>query len=377
MDREITTMLTAEQVRRIRSLDDLVEVFAVDLDVWEVSEYKINSWEQHSVQKGVVPLYQAKARLVRRETPWAEAAREVWDDFIRDAREHAPLPTRIERPRLLSPGGNPTLAVLAINDPHLGMLAWGKETGAAPQDLDIAVEDYGAAVAALLPFARFYPTARILHIVGNDMQHADTAAATGRRGGATTAGTAQDMDTRLAKIFTAARRSAVAAIDAALSIAPVDVVVVPGNHDHEQSYRLGETLSAWYRNMPEVNIQFSPNKRQFYRYGSNVFMLTHGEEYQRQRDNLPTIFATECPPELWVGAEHREILTGHNHRLLEGRYHPTSEVSETRGIRTRSLPGLTSTDAWHHENGYRHRRAATVLMYRQSGGVAGYHEHNP
>lgn len=375
-ERELTAQLTAEQVKRIRSLDDLLAVFAVDTEVWDVAEYKVNSWEQHSVSKGVVPLYQAKARLVRKLTPWAEASREIWDALLVDAARYAP-PAPVPMPSSLSHAGDPTLAVLAINDPHFGMLAWGKETGAAPQDLDIAVEDYGAAVAALLPFARFYPTARILHTLGNDMQHADTAAANGRRGGATTAGTPQDMDTRLAKIFTAARRSAVAAIDAALSIAPVDAVIVPGNHDQEQSYRLGEVLAAWYRNTPNVRIQFSPNKRQFYRYGANVFMLTHGEEYQRQRDNLPTIFATECPPELWVGAEHREILTGHNHRLLEGRYHPTSEVSESRGIRTRSLPGLTSTDAWHHENGYRHRRAATILHYRASGGIAGLHEHNP
>ena len=61
---------------------------------------------------------------------------------------------------------------------------------------------------------------------------------------------------------------------------------------------------------------------------------------------------------------------------MEGGYYPTAEVNETRAIRTRSLPGFTATDGWHHEQGYQHRRSATCLIYRKSGGIAGLHEIN-
>lgn len=142
-------------------------------------------------------------------------------------------------------------------------------------------------------------------------------------------------------------------------------------------FKLGEVLEAWYRHDPEVQVLNTPMKRKYYGWGRNVWMFTHGEELRRQRDNLALIFATECPPLIWTAGDRcREVITGHNHVNLQGKYHPTSEVSETRAIRVRSLPALTAEDSWHYEEGYKHRRSGTALVYRQSGGVLGIHEFN-
>lgn len=369
--------LSAKSFRNVRTLDDLVEFFDVDLAVWEIQSFNVggSEWDQSVKDGTVAQSVKIRATFVRKKTVEDDQAREALEQAAMDMMVWSPVYEPVERTHSLG-AGEGFLFELALHDPHFGMLAWGAEVGGASQDLKIITREYGEAVENLLAYARLYNTERILYILGQDMQHVNQTGLH-QKGGATAKGTAQDIDGRIAKIFTAIREAAVKGIDRARLIAPVDVMVVPGNHDPDESYKLGEVISAWYRLDPEVNVIYSPNKRLYYGFGRNVFMMTHGEEYKRKRDSLPLIMATECPPELWVAGDVcREIHTGHNHINMEGAYHPTSEVNETRAIRTRSLPGFTATDGWHHEQGYRHRRSATALIYRKSGGIAGLHEVN-
>jgi len=309
--------------------------------------------------------------------PRMEEAHDAIATAIQDMKKHAP--TYLPPPAAINLGGDTDegfLFELSVFDPHFGMLAWKHEVGES-YDLDIAAEDYADAVGHLLGYARLYNTQRILYIVGNDMGHVNSIMPGGKNA-VTRAGTPQDVDGRMAKIFTTIRRAAVMGIDQARLIAPVDVLVVEGNHDPDEMYKLGEVLNAWYRNDDQVNIIYSPMKRKWYNYGRNTFMFTHGEEIRRKRDPLPLIMATECPADIWIASEGgcREIHTGHNHIRLQGGYYPTAEVDESRAIVTRSLPGLVSTDKWHSDQGYKHRRGATALVYRHSGGIAGLHEFN-
>jgi hypothetical protein len=328
-------------------------------------------------------LYQVRATLTPNIQQQVDLGRVLIEQCVEDMKTHAPrYAPPLGKQHKLVDLAEPTLMEIAIFDPHIGMLAWGKEVG-APYDTDIAVRDYGLAADKLLSYHVHYNVDRVLFLVGNDLLHVDGLAQSvggGARGGATSAGTPQDIDTRLPRMFTAARRAVVAAIDKARLIAPVDVLVVPGNHDEQSMYRMGEVLNAWYRLDERVSVIYGPNRRKYYGYPEhkprNALMFVHGEDYRRQRDNLPLQFATECPPELWVHSTHREIHTGHNHIKMEGRYTPTSGVDETRGIRTRSLPGLTPEDSWHYKEGYKHRRTASVLFFRASGGVEGLHEFN-
>lgn len=321
----------------------------------------------------------AKSVYVRRtrpiEDPTEEAVKLIWEDMVEDIAglrraDPDPLPNRPP----LDYNAEQHMLEVAVFDPHIGMLAWGKECG-LPYDTDIASRDYSAAVEHALQHASMYNVERILFIVGNDLFHVD-ALGEFARGGATTKGTPQDIDSRLAKLFVAVERVVIEGIDKAREIAPVDVLVVPGNHDRETCFRFSRVLSAWYRHDDEVTILAEPRKRHYYQYGNNALMFTHGEEYKRKREPLPLIFATECPPEIWASTQHREVHTGHNHIAMAGGYAPTGTLDETRAIRTRSLPGLTPADSWHTDEGYKHIRTGTALVWRRSGGLAGLHEFN-
>lgn len=357
--------------RRIQSLEDLCEVLQVDQEKWKVvSRMRGSAWEQHSTKKGIVTLFQVRADFIRNWDAELRAAEAAVAEMMEDAAGWAPTYPPIERPEFLD--SEACCFMLNIYDPHLGMLAWGDEVG-EDQDLKIAARDYSRAVGFLLGFARLYKVEVLEYVVGHDFLHVDSLAQ-GARGGQTAAGTPQDIDSRLAKMFTTGRRALVSGIDLARQIAPVRVRVVPGNHDRQQMYRMGEVLAAWYRKCEDVEVIYSPMRRTFGSYGANTFMFTHGEEYARHRDNLVTIFATECPPDIWVSGKYLEVITGHNHALKAGRYHPTFDAQESRKIRTISLPGLTASDAWHFEQAFKHNRAATARVYKKTGGIAGHHE---
>lgn len=326
--------------------------------------------------------YEVKAYLrPRQELENREVIQGIWDDLREDAAEHVPY-QRLEAPSLILAADEPTqLLELFLADPHLGMLAWGKELG-IPYDLDIGLQDYEDAFERLLGYRNIYNVGRILYVVGNDLFHVDGPSFDVKgnsRGGATTKGTSQDFDTRLQRMFTKIRRLIVQCVERAASVAPVTIQMVPGNHDRQTVYKFGEVLGAWFRHEIEaglIELNNSPNVRSYWGYGANTFMFTHGEEFKRKRDNLATIFATECPAELWVEGKVREIHVGHNHinrqKIWTGE--ALDEVWEGRAIRVRSLPAITPEDSWHHESGYKHQRRATVMAWRESGGMDGYHE---
>lgn len=346
------------------TVDEALEAAGLDPEAWTVKQV----WSSDA---------KATHHFVR--VPNAvevEARASVFAEAIEDMKLHAPAYDVAPTVRTLGgDDGEGMLFELAIHDPHFGMLSWPDETGVR-QDLKTITQDYGEAVRHLLGYARLYNTDRILYVVGHDTGHVNSYLP-GGKGAITRAGTGQDTDGRIAKIITTIRRAVVAGIDEARLLArPVDVQIVPGNHDHDMMYTLGEILSAWYRNDPLVNVIFNPRKRQFYNYGANAFMLCHGEEIMRKRDALPLIMLNQMPVEHLVASKGgcREIHTGHFHAKLQGGYYPTGEMKEEQGILVRALRGLTNTDGWHSEQGYSHQRAATALVYRHSGGNAGTHE---
>ena len=48
------------------TLESLFHKFHIKADEWKVTSYRINEWQQHSSEHGVVPLYQGKATLARK-----------------------------------------------------------------------------------------------------------------------------------------------------------------------------------------------------------------------------------------------------------------------------------------------------------------------
>ena len=347
----------------IRTLDDLLAACEVDLSRWTVDRFVVNKWD--SVMRGpddepvTTELFQVKAWLA--PIKGAAAAAELVAGLIAEMREHSPRYEPVDYSRLRAAGadGEPCLLEVCVMDLHAGAYVWGEECG-SDYDGDIAADLARSAVAQLVERAKGFPIERIIYPLGNDLAHADKTLA--GAGGTTTKGTVVDVDTRRAKMLRTVRTIAVDTIDMLRQIAPVEVLMVKGNHDEDTILALGEIVAAWYRNDDCVTVCNEPTPRKYVRYGATLLGFTHG--HNEKHANLPLIMATEAAAD-WAATTHREFHLGHLHRKGE-------TVSEHSGVRVRVMPSLAAEDAWHCAQGYRHLRAAEAYIWGRDTGYIGH-----
>lgn len=305
----------------------------VNLEEWEVEKHVINSWEvtlsghrSHTGLDQTYTNYQVKVWL-RRKTP--SRAETFSEEFRRRVQSYRP--PRYVRPK---PVRGQYLYEVGISDIHLGKLAQAAETGWQNYDCKIAAREFRLAAEALLSRAPG-GTGEILLAFGNDQFNADNESQQ------TTAGTPQDCDGRFSKTYRLGYTLAIEAIDKALAIAPVRVVICPGNHDRLTSFHLGEVLSAWYRQNRHVKIDNGSQPRKYVHYGNNLIGYTHGDR-QNELKMLPNLMASEMR-HVWPQVRHKEWRVGHFHQL---------KVQEIVGVVIRTLSALCPPDKWHSLNGY-------------------------
>lgn len=337
---------------RIKSLEELVEQFKVDLSVWEVVRFVANKWEMGSLNTSKQPqtteLYQVKAEF-KPKTNIVDARKEIERlkvDAKLDAKPYPALhPYRTNDGALLE---------IAIPDLHIGKLCWSPETGHEHYDTKIAEKTFDKALAALLSRTNSYKFSKVLFVVGNDLLHSDNEA------GTTTAGTPVDVDGRYHKTFLKARRMITRAIERLQQVAPVDVLVVPGNHDQLSCWHLGDSLECIFAKNPEVHIDNSPNMRKYYQFGKVMLMFAHGNKGKLA--DYPLVMATE-EPDMWGKTTFREAHTGDKHML---------KVQELHGVRVRICSALCPPDAWHSEHMFvGNKRSAEAFIWDKEEGLVG------
>lgn len=337
---------------QITSLEELYDEFGINEERWDVQRVVVNGWGENR---------QAKAWLTPRTL---ERDLDLITQQMIDAGKHSPSPKPVRYKRVQ--GGH--LLELAVFDQHFAMLAWGPEVDGDPWDSKLAEKMYLDAMARLAATAQVFPIKRILVPLGNDLMHVDALAKDGS-GATTTRGTGQDVDTRYKKMFTTVRKTVVRAIDNLKQIAPVDILIVPGNHDEHRMFYLGDSLEAWYRNDENVNVDNSAPTRKYYSYGEVLLGFVHGKEFEtpKKKESLLGVMATERP-HAWANSTWREWHLGHQHSKKELSYQP---VEEFRGMRVRTIPALVTEDVWHYQQPYRHQRAAEAYLWHPKAGFTG------
>jgi hypothetical protein len=347
----------------VQTEEQLMEHCQIDRSRWYVDAMKVKAYQGYikNAQKEIekTQLYSIQATLKRHKG--VEEAARIIADMLADAHAHAPVYTPVSYPSFASGEGH--LLELALFDAHVGKMCWAPETG-SHYDIAAARAAFLGAVDYLVGMASGFKIERILLPLGNDFFNSEG------KSRATTNGTPQEDVCRWQQSFTEGRRLVIEAIDRLRCVAPVDVVMVPGNHDAQRVFHLGEVLEAWYRNDECVGIDNAPSPRKYYVYGDCLTMFTHGDE-ENARD-LPNIMATGARA-LWGAAKFCEIHTGHFHKRKETKF---VDIDENSGTRIRVLPSLSGTDAWHHGKGYTSRRGAEALIYHPTRGNVGNFSHN-
>jgi hypothetical protein len=195
-----------------------------------------------------------------------------------------------------------------------------------------------------------------LFVIGNDYGNLDNLL------GTTTAGTAQNnkMDfydgvkLRCALIITA--------IKMILNHSDVTVMVIPGNHDRATSYWLGLYVQAYFNNNDRVTVINSGLNREYFRWGNNMFMFTHGDGIKWAE--VIGVMASE-EPVMFAETKYREVFTGHLHSFKQ----TYVGVRDAFSVMVRFMPALSVKDRWHSDHFYvGARRGAVGLVYGKERG---------
>ena len=321
------------EINALGSLPEFLAFYKVDTLLWEVKQFEINGWNQGAKnEEGVLVkqlLCQIKAILIKKKSV-SNALAEI-ESLKADAKLCFPIPPSIYRSSVLDPD---YCLELSLPDAHFGKLAWGEETGWGDYDTSIAASRYREAIATLMHRTNHFNLSKILFVLGNDLFNADN------KQNLTTKGTPQDTDSRYQKSFITVRRLVIEAILTLRQKCPVEVVMVPGNHDQLSTFHLGDSLECRFDSDPEVAINNAPSLRKHFGWGNTHILWTHGD--REKISDLPLLMAAERK-DLWYAAAFHEIHMGHLHKVW---------TDEKMGVRIRRLPSLSGTDAWHSESGY-------------------------
>ncbi len=314
--REISTVLPV----RIVNEAQLVSQCEIDTDVWEFERWTCDKKE--AIARGdMKTLFHVKVWLRKRVRE--VEARDAIASLIEDAKRFAPKYKKLTYP--VKKGE--FMYEIDLADLHFGKLTWNEETS-QDYDISIAAEAAKHATVELLGFIEHLQIEKILLPLGNDFFNVNGA------GEFTVNGTRQVEDTRWQKTFREGRKLLVEMIDICAQIAPVDILIVPGNHDRERMFYAGDALECWYHNHPNVTVDNRAVLRKYYLFGNSLIGFTHGSE--EKFASLPGIMALE-QPDLWAKSTHREWHLGdrHHKEVLVQR------VKELSGVTVRLMRSLT------------------------------------
>ena len=234
--------------------------------------------------------------------------------------------------------------VITLTDCHVGMRAWGKETG-ADWDLEIAERTLIGAFRHLLEASPAAETCVVAQL--GDFLHFDSLDAV----------TPQhknllDADSRYSKVIRVAVRTLRATVDMALARHNrVILLVAEGNHDLSGSVWLRQMFGIMYENEPRIDVIDSELPYYCHKHGTTMLGWHHG--HLAKKAALPLIFAATFPA-IWGGTTRRYIHTGHQHHIDE-KEHP--------GVLVVQHPTMAARDAYAARGGWISERQITAMTY--------------
>ena len=310
-----------------------------------LSTHGINEASVSSVKFWQTATGDLRYSIVTNDAPNLEDIKQEVEEFAAD---YAPVYPEQDYPEC----EDPIAYEISLPDIHYGKLV------DMPLPYDFQEKEYITVVENLVAKAAGLEIEKFILPIGNDGLNSEGMRMT------TTKGTPQQdyMDWR--KSFRGYWKLIVYTIDYLKQIAPVDVIVVSGNHDYERMYYVGDVIAGWFRNDPNVSVDNSDDPRKYYQYGTNMLMFTHGDK--EKAHNIPLIMATE-QPEMFAATSHREAHCGHFHK---------EQVNEYRGIKVRFVPSICPNDSWHKQMGYDSKRTGQAYIWSKERGMEGYNQYN-
>ena len=234
---------------------------------------------------------------------------------------------------------DPHCLVLDIADLHIGKLAT-MDGANDTYNVDIAIDRAIQGSLSLIDKSKPYNIEKIFFIIGNDVLHTDNTT------GSTTKFTNQDTDGMWYDNFKIARGVYCHIINMLSTIADVEVIHCPSNHDYMTGFMLADAVNCYFHNNKNITFDVSNVHRKYTKYGSNLLMFSHGDGCKI--DQIPYLSAHESS-KIWYETKYRY---GYLHHIHHKDYFKFRSGKDYIGMTVEYLRSPSGTDRWHADNGY-------------------------
>lgn len=203
---------------------------------------------------------------------------------------------------------------------------------------------------------------KVWFILGNDLLNVDNPE------GTTTKGTPQKNDVDYKHLILESEELLITILEKLLNYFTVDVIVIPGNHDTNFVFLLGEILRHYFTNNKNIEIDNSLPLIKYKKFGETAFGFVHGSEQIKKKYVLPMMMMQQRPD--LVTCRYKEFHTGHTHQTKSTQI---TEVMEDYGVLLRTLPTLSPVCEWANNKGFMGKQATECIVYnRDFGPIATY-----
>tara|TARA_Y100000004_G_scaffold184394_1_gene233372 strand:+ start:343 stop:1641 length:1299 start_codon:yes stop_codon:yes gene_type:complete len=351
-------IVTCEDSKRVKSLDDLLQACKVDLNTWEVDKYDIGTYEVTGFDSNRKPItitmYRTKAWLKRIDPTMN--IQKIREELVEDL---VPLfdsvPKTAIYPDSFQEDDEHLLEINAC-DLHIGKIGIDGDE----YSIDIARERMINALQHLVKRASGFYINQILFVVGNDFLNSDGDWPVP----STTKGTPQFNTDKHIETYRAGRKLIIECVEMLSEIAPVHIDVIPGNHDRESMMHIGDALEMFYENNENVSVNNDMRMMKAFHYGRCLIINDHGDG--PKLNDLPGIVSQRYR-DVWSEVRYVEVHRGHYHT---NKSYKMQAVEELNGLTVRNLSSMTATDEWHDMKGYvGNIKKASAFVWNKYNGV--------
>jgi hypothetical protein len=251
------------------------------------------------------------------------------DKFITDIKNYSFKYPKFKRSEIK----DPHCLVFDAADIHIGKICSSFETGET-YNSQIAVQRVREGLAGIINKSKGFNIDKVIFITGNDILHVDNAASS------TTSGTHQDTDQMWYDNFMMGKKLLVEIIETLLTIADVEVVYNPSNHDFTHGFMLLDSISSWFHNCKQITFDNDMRHRKYTIYGKNLIGSTHMDGAKVEK--MHGLMAEEAS-EHWHTCNHRYFYGHHLHHKV---------AKDVFSVCVETLRSPSGTDGWHHRNGF-------------------------
>ena len=352
--------------RRMRSKEDIIEEFNIDLEKWEVERFRVKTSEGYrkdrivewDVEDGrvshghvrdtgkmlVVPLYHVEVRLVRKKSLFTiETVDKLFDSLLSKT-----FPSYKSETKNYNRDG--VYAIVPIFDLHLGLYATEAVEG-NDYSIDLAEKYFYDIVNQAKERLSNRKIKEIYFLVGNDFLNSDNLERT------TTKGTPQDTETSWFNLIDKAIELIVNGAKSLSELSVVNVIIIPSNHDRHSLYSIGKVVEQYFVKSKDIFVDNSPVYAKYFLLGKTIVGLTHDIQIKRALEVMTT-----SARELWSQANYAVWLLGHLHRQMQYERQGVLEIYR--------IPAVSGNSRWASEKHYvQPDRRSQVFIIDQEDGI--------